>query len=426
MVTSSTSADGVQPSGVRPLRADDPCRIGGHRLLGRLGAGGMGVVYLGEDPLGGYVAVKTAHDDVTGDDEPRRRLTAEAACLQRVPQGLTARLLADGTARTPPYIVTEYVEGRSLADVVCKDGPLPPEQLHALAVGLGRALAAIHSAGVVHRDLKPPNVLLTPTGPRLIDFGIAHEVSAVGGPTRPGMVVGSLGWIAPERLDRRPATPAADVFGWGCLVAYAATGRNPFGEGDPDVLARRVMLEPPDLDGLDGRLRSLVGEALAKDPAARPSAADLLGPVGDSDVREPPARRRRWVAGPPAGSRGSGTRGLPLRRRWVVLAATAVALAAVTGAVVVAGGGHDTPSAPPMGVVSPTSPRGNQGATGRVPAPRPRATRSTAVPHPSPSASASASAITTAPAKGKTNKQKGNGKGKGKGKGNVGSGPPRG
>src|SRR4051794_28697994 len=329
MVTSSTSADGVQPSGVRPLRPDDPCRIGGHRLLGRLGAGGMGVVYLGEDPLGGYVAVKTAHDDVTGDDEPRRRLTAEAACLQRVPQGLTARLLADGTARTPPYIVTEYVEGRSLADVVCKDGPLPPEQLHALAVGLGRALAGIHSAGVVHRDLKPPNVLLTPTGPRLIDFGIAHEVSAVGGPTRPGMVVGSLGWIAPERLDRQPATPAADVFGWGCLVAYAATGRNPFGEGDPDVLARRGMLGPPGLDGLDGRLRSLVGEALAKDPAARPSAADLLGPVGDSDVREPPARRRRWVAGPPAGSRGSGTRGLPFRRRWGVLAVTAVALAAV-------------------------------------------------------------------------------------------------
>jgi hypothetical protein len=316
---------------------------------------------------------------------------AEAACVRRVPDAFTARLLADGTARTPPYIITSYVEGRSLADVVRKDGPLPPEQLHALAVGVGRALAAIHEAGVVHRDLKPPNVLLTPTGPRLIDFGIAHEVSAVGGPTSPGMVVGSPGWIPPERLDRQPATPASDVFGWGCLVAYAATGRNPFGEGDHDLLARRVMLEPPDLEGLDGSLRALVGEALAKHPADRPSAAELLGPV-----------------------RRSGTRELPARRRFVLAPAAVVLVAGAVIAVLAAGGDHDAPPDPPAGVTSTTPPPGNQAATQRLLVPRPRAVRSIAAPHASPRA------VTTAPANGKAKKQKG--KGHGKGNGNGGSG----
>lgn len=398
MATTSASADGVLPSGLRPLRADDPGLIGGHRLLGRLGVGGMGVVYLGEDPVGGLVAVKAAHADPTGDDEPRRRLMAEAACIQRVPGAFTARLLADGTAHTPPYIVTEYIEGRSLADVVCKDGPLRPEQLHAFAVGVGRALAAIHEAGMVHRDLKPPNVLLTPTGPRLIDFGIAQEVSAVGGPTGPGMVVGSPGWIPPERLDRRPATPASDVFGWGCLVAYAATGRNPFGEGDRDLLVRRVMLEPPDLEGLDDPLRALVGEALAKDPAARPLAAELLGPVRRSGTQELPALRRR--------------------RRWVLAPAAAVLVAGAVIAVVTAGGDHDAPAAPPAGV-APTTSVGNQAVTRATRAPQPRTSRASAAPHAS---TARPSGVTTAPAKGKP-KEKQKGKGKGNGNGKGGSGP---
>jgi len=401
MAITSASADGVLPSGVRPLRPDDPPRIGGHRLLGRLGSGGMGVVYLGEDPLGGLVAVKAAHADPTGDDEPRRRLTAEAACIRQVPETCTARLLADGTARTPPYIVTEYVEGRSLADIVRNDGPLPPEQLHAFAVGVGRALTAVHSAGLVHRDLKPPNVLLTPTGPRLIDFGIAQEVSAAGGPTSPGMVVGSPGWIAPERLDRRPATPASDVFGWGCLVAYAATGRNPFGEGDRDELARRVMLEPPDLEGLDGPLRTLVAEALAKDPAARPPTAELLGPfeVRRSGTRELPAFRRR--------------------RGWMLAPAAAAVVAAVVIGVLTTAGDHGAPPVPPAGG-TPTTPLGNQAATRRAPAPRSHAAHPTAAPHAS---KAKPRAVASPPAIEKTkHKGKGQGNGKGKGKGNSGPG----
>ena len=416
MATSSASADEILPSGVRSLRPDDPAEIGGHRLLGRLGSGGMGVVYLGQDPLVGFVAVKAAHEDATGDDEPRRRLAAEAACIRQVPETCTARLLADGTARTPPYIVTEYVEGRSLADVVRKDGPLPPEQLHALAIGVGRALAAIHAAGLVHRDLKPPNVLLTPTGPRVIDFGIAHEVTAVGGPTGPGMVVGSPGWIPPERLDRQPATPASDVFGWGCLVGYAGLGRNPFGEGDHDELTRRIMREPPDLDGLDDSLRSLVEEALAKDPSARPSAADLLallgvaGQQGRSGTREPAGQHGR-----------PGTREMPAarsRRLRVPLLATLVATSAValTAVVVTVAGDNDTPRSPPAGV-APTPPPGNQAATHRVTHRRAvRPTGAAVTPHASPTRPG----VRTSPP---PVKEKGKGKGKGRGKGKGGSGP---
>jgi serine/threonine protein kinase len=396
MATSSASPDGVLPSGVRPLRADDPSRISGHRLLGRLGAGGMGVVYLGEDPLGGFVAVKAAHADPTGDDEPRRRLAAEAECVGRVPDAFTARLLADGTARTPAYMVTEYIEGRSLADVVRNDGPLPPEQLHAFAVGVGRALAAVHAAGVVHRDLKPANVLLTPTGPRLIDFGIAHDVSAAGGATRPGMVVGSPGWIAPERLDRRPATPASDVFGWGCLVAYAATGRNPFGDGDRDELVRRVMLDPPDLEGLDEPLRALVAQALAKDPAARPAAEDLLEPLPRRDTRELPTFRPR--------------------RQWVLAPAAAVLVAgAVVVGIMTSGGGGDVTPLPPGGVASTKPPAGSQAATHRVPVPRPHDAHSTTPRPPAASPSVVMPAPATAPAPGKPKKQKGKAKGKGGG-----------
>lgn len=271
MVTlSAASAGVVLPPGVRPLETTDPAEIGGHQLVGRLGSGGMGVVYLGNDRHGSLAAIKVAPDE-----KLRRRLRAEAACVRRMPSAYTARLLADGTEQTPPYIITEYVEGRSLEDIVEDRGPLPPEQLHALATGIARALAAIHHAGLIHRDLKPANVLLPSTGPRVIDFGIAQESQASGGATSDGMVMGSPGWISPERLTRSPATPAADIFGWGCLIAYAGTGRNPFGQDDPEEIARRTIHEPPDLDGLESSLRRQVEAALAKDPTERPSAREL-------------------------------------------------------------------------------------------------------------------------------------------------------
>jgi eukaryotic-like serine/threonine-protein kinase len=406
MGTSSASADGgdgVLPSGVRHLEADDPKEFGGYRLVGRLGSGGMGVVYLGRDPLGGLVAVKAAHGAMAGDDELRRRFAAEAASVRRVPATCTARLLVDGTDRLRPYIVTEYVEGRSLEQIVPTGGPLEPEQLRALAAGVGRALTAIHRAGLVHRDLKPANILLTLTGPRVIDFGIAQTVDASGGPTGPGMVVGSPGWIAPERLHRRPATPASDVFGWGCLVAYAGTGRNPFGEGDVDELAQRIMYAPPDLEGLDDSVRGPVASALAKDPAERPAADELLGLLGST---------------PPDGH--SGTKELPAgrRRRWAALAPASVALtaAAVLAAVIVTtAADHGSPRVPPASRSSATPP-GNQAATHGAPV-RPRAAHATAPRHaPAATHAAEPGAGATTPVNGRAKvkpKQKGKGKGKG-------------
>jgi serine/threonine protein kinase len=405
MKTSSASAgggDGVLPSGVGHLEAGDPEEIGGHRLVGRLGSGGMGVVYLGQDPLGGLVAVKAARGDMTGDDELRRRFEAEAASIRRIPATVTARLLADGSARLRPYIVTEYVGGRSLEQIVRTGGPLEPEQLRALAAGVGRALTAIHEAGLIHRDLKPANILLTLTGPRVIDFGIAQTVGASGGPTGPGMVVGSPGWIAPERLHRRPATPASDVFGWGCLVVYAGIGRNPFGEGDVDELAQRIMYEPPDLDGLDDSLRGPVAAALAKDPAERPAAGALLGLLASA----PPDTR-------------SGTKELPAgrRRRWATLAPASVALtaAAVLAAVIATtAADHGTSRVPPAGGSSAT-PLSNQAATHGTPTRRPDATHPAAeADTPPPKHVAKPEAGTTAPV---------NGHGKGKQKGKDKSGP---
>jgi serine/threonine protein kinase len=256
------------------------------------------------------------------------RFRAEAACARRVPSAYTARLLVDGTDETPPYIITEYVEGRSLEDIVENDGPLPPEQLRALATGVARALAAVHHAGLIHRDLKPANVMLTPTGPRVIDFGIAQEIPASGGVTADRMVMGSPGWISPERLTRSPATPAADIFGWGCLVAYAGTGRNPFGQGDPDEVARRTIHEPPNLDGLDASFRRRVEATLAKGPTDRPSAHELLAWLNPQEPvvadREPrPGRHAR---------RASAAR----RRRVMAFAggSAAVAVAATLSAIV--------------------------------------------------------------------------------------------
>jgi eukaryotic-like serine/threonine-protein kinase len=383
METPSAAHDGgLLPAGVRPLRPGDPAELGGHRLVARLGSGGMGVVYLGRDPLDGLVAVKSAHGG-TADAELAQRFAAEADCLRRLPEGCTARLIKDGTTRTPPYLVTEYVEGRSLAHVVDTGGPLPPEQVRAVATGVLRALAAVHRAGLVHRDVKPPNIVLTVCGPRLIDFGIAQQVGASGGPTGPETVMGSPGWISPERLNRQPAGPASDVFGWGCLAVYAATGHNPFGRADAEELARRILTEPPDLDGVEAPLRDLVAEALAKDPAARPSAEDLLARIGGvADDRRAPATAEVdeaavAVEGPGATSAATVAPVSGVRRHWPALAAAGVAaVTALTAIVVTRGADHDVARTPPSGVPSAhPDDRAAIRATQRAPMARPRSPR---------------------------------------------------
>ncbi|MFC6878280.1 MULTISPECIES: serine/threonine-protein kinase [Actinomadura] len=262
--------------GAAPLVPGDPPAIGRFTLLGRLGAGGMGVVYLARDESGRRVAVKALRSAAANDPSARARFRAEAGYARRVASSWTARVIEDGSALVRPFIVSEYIEGPPLARVVERDGPLPAATVEAVAIGVAAALAAIHGAGLVHRDLKPANVLLARSGPWVIDFGIARAVDLAQGPTQSGFVMGSPGWIAPERLLGGPATPASDVFGWGCLVAYAATGRHPFGAGDGDLVAGRIVHLPPDLAGLPEPLHGLVSAAIAKDPSDRPSVDDLL------------------------------------------------------------------------------------------------------------------------------------------------------
>ncbi|MEV7969821.1 serine/threonine-protein kinase [Sphaerisporangium sp. NPDC088356] len=264
------------PPGVRPLTVGDPVIIGRYLLLGRLGAGGMGVVYLAERPEGGLVALKTPHAVHLSDPTLRARFTEEVAFSRRVVPFCTAPVLEDGTDRDRPYLVTEHIPGPSLSQIVAARGPLTPDLAYGVALGSAAALVAIHEAGFVHRDLKPGNVLLSPKGPRIIDFGIARDLDAAVAHTQAGQIMGSPGWVAPERLTGGPAIPASDVFAWGCLVAYAATGHHPFGTGEADVLTRRILVEQPRLASVPKLLWDPVSAALAKEPGGRPDAAALL------------------------------------------------------------------------------------------------------------------------------------------------------
>ncbi|GAA3231291.1 serine/threonine-protein kinase [Actinocorallia longicatena] len=257
-----------------PLGTGDPEQIGGYRLLGRLGVGGMGVVYLAETEAG-PVAVKTLRRADAVDPMFRARFRAEASHAGQIGSAHTARLIEDGSDASTPYLVTEYLDGPPLAAVVHEDEPLPSDALYAVAIGVADALAAIHAAGIIHRDVKPSNVLLTPGGPRVIDFGIARTLDGADGMTQTGLVVGSPGWVAPERLTGSPATPATDVYGWGLLVAYAGTGRHPFGPGTPSELTEHVLTRRPDLQGLGEPLHSLAAAALSRTPAERPRSDEL-------------------------------------------------------------------------------------------------------------------------------------------------------
>ncbi|MER5574670.1 serine/threonine-protein kinase [Streptomyces massasporeus] len=258
---------------VQPARPGDPSRIGPYRIVGRLGAGGMGTVHAGVASGGMRVAVKVIHPEQAQDPEFRARFRREVELSSRV-RGphLVPLLAADPDAQTP-WLATAYVPGPTLTQHVLAQGPLTAGSPYAFAAATAQALAAIHAVGVVHRDVKPQNVLLTPAGPRVLDFGIAHAADGTS-VTRTGVMTGTPGWISPEQYRQGTAGPAGDVFAWGALVAYAATGRLPFGAGAPDVVAFRVMSGEADLDGVPGPLRRIVEKALAQDPGERPSAAE--------------------------------------------------------------------------------------------------------------------------------------------------------
>jgi serine/threonine protein kinase len=262
-----------------PLRRNDPRQLGAYALLGRLGEGGMGTVYLGRHPDGRLVAVKMIRADLAPDDEFRRRFRSEVNRARQVPPFCTAEILDADPDHEQPYLVCEYVDAPSLADVVTERGPLTAANLHSVAIGVATALTAIHGAGVIHRDLKPENVLLAPGSPKVIDFGIARALEPTSGHTSTDQMVGTVAYMAPERFgpdSGTTLTPAADVFAWGSVVAYAGTGKTPFSADSPPATAARILTQPPDLTGLSGPLRDLVDRALAKDPADRPTARELL------------------------------------------------------------------------------------------------------------------------------------------------------
>ncbi|WP_344950382.1 serine/threonine-protein kinase [Sphaerisporangium flaviroseum] len=286
-----TSIDGQ--SIASPLQKGDPAEIGPYKLVGRLGEGGMGTVYLGTSASGRQVAIKVVKRRFTEDAGFAERFRSEVASARKVASFCTARVLDDGVAEDGrPYMATAYIAGTPLSTQIAEYGPLDESPLVGLAFGVCAALAAIHAAGLVHRDLKPGNVILSTTGPRVIDFGIARALDGRTGPTLTGEVVGTPGWWAPEQLDGRPVTPATDVFAWGCLVTFASTGHHPFGDGDPMTVAYRTLNEKPDVRGLPEPLDHLVRRALDRDPASRPTAQELLlALIGGDAVSDGPSTR---------------------------------------------------------------------------------------------------------------------------------------
>ncbi|GAA0366192.1 hypothetical protein GCM10009530_14980 [Microbispora corallina] len=260
--------------GLQGLGQGDPSHVGAYRLVGVLGEGGQGVVYRGEGPGGAPVAVKVLHARFAGDARARSRFAGELAHAKRVAAFCTARVLDADADGDRPYIVSEYVDGPPLSEVISSGGPTRGPALDRLAIATVTALAAIHQAGVVHRDFKPGNVIMGADGPRVIDFGIARALDATG--TLSSAVVGTPAYMAPEQISGAEVGPPADVFAWACTVVAAATGAAPFGQSSIPVVMHRILHEEPDLGPLSGPLRDIVAACLAKDPARRPTARQVL------------------------------------------------------------------------------------------------------------------------------------------------------
>jgi hypothetical protein len=269
----------VGSSVLQELQRGDPRFIGPYQLVGQLGSGGMGRVFLGRSAGGRLVAVKVIRSDLAADPDFRARFRREVTAARRV-SGLYTAMVVDSDAEAEePWLATAYVVGPSLAEAVHDHGPLPPKPTLALAAGLAESLAAIHKAGVVHRDLKPSNVLLAEDGPRLIDFGISRAAESTS-VTRAGFVIGSPGFMSPEQAQGTEVGPPSDIFSLGAVLVFAATGDAPFGGGSTAALVFRVVFAEPSLDHVPDGMRPLVERCLAKDPSQRPSAGQLLTEIG--------------------------------------------------------------------------------------------------------------------------------------------------
>ncbi len=403
-----TSGDAVEP-----LRQSDPQRVGRYQILGRLGAGGMGVVYLADGPRG-RVALKLVRAELSDDHQFRVRFRREVQASFRVSSDHTAKLIDFDTEAEQAWMATEYVDGQPLDEMIDSHGPYGVDEQLRFASGLAEALAAIHAQDIIHRDLKPSNVLCTGLGPKLIDFGIAAAADAAR-ITSTGLMIGSPGWLAPEQIATGEATPASDVFALGLVLAYAASGRPPYGTGPTEVLFYRTLNEPPtlDLNRITPALQDPLRAATARQPADRPTATDLVSlfasgggawtplpqPLHDSggtmiervgggggdfraDTIAPPAQHPRFTPppmGPPPGntpppipaprpgagfvsSTGGGDAAVsgPRRRLALLAGGMAVVVAAVVGGVVVLSGtNHSTPPPPTPSSADPVAHRAN-------------------------------------------------------------------
>jgi hypothetical protein len=311
---------------VEPLQAGDPAYVGAYRLTGRLGAGGMGRVFLGVSPGGRKVAVKLMLPGHSGDWEFRQRFAREVVAARRVGGFHTAPVVDADPAADPPWMVTAYIPGPSLDEVVRSTGPLVPSALRALAAGLAEGLRAVHAVGLVHRDLKPGNVIMAEDGPRIIDFGIARATNATS-LTSSGVLVGTFSFMSPEQVRGDRIGPESDVFSLGSVLAYAATGHGPFDAATVPAIIHRIATESPDLGSLNGPLRDVISACLAKNPAGRPAPDHLLSVLSDvpgqfAPVRQPPVPASPAIASPGAAlppapppanvTGGHGAHGLPL------------------------------------------------------------------------------------------------------------------
>ncbi|TDC54874.1 serine/threonine protein kinase [Micromonospora sp. KC207] len=364
-----------------PLRSTDPERMGDYLLVGRLGRGGMGLVYLAESDDGSYVAIKLIHPDLATDAEFARRFRGEVERARRVPSFCTAEFLDADLDHDPPYLVVEYIDGPSLDEVIAERGPLRGGSLQSLAVGVATALTGIHGAGIIHRDLKPDNVLLAPGSPKVIDFGIARSFEATSQHTRTDVMVGTVAYMAPERFSgksERPVTAAADVFAWGCVIAFAGTGRTPFQGDSPSATAARILTQPPQLDGLPASLREPVRAALAKDPADRPTAPELLaillGNQSATPTPTPPTVDQRPAAVPDLPVRSARHRRAALGGLAALLVLTGVTVA---GLVANADDRPEAGAAPSPSAGSP-SPSPSSAVSAQTPAPEQTPPRSAA------------------------------------------------
>jgi serine/threonine protein kinase len=257
------------------LQAGDPQRVGPYVLLGRLGSGGMGRVYLARSPGGRQVAVKVIRPQLAEDAGFRARFAREVAAARKVGGLFTAQVVDADLDGPVPWLVTAYVPGAPLSEAVEQEGPLPTATVLALAAGLAEGLNAIHAAGVIHRDLKPSNVLLAPDGPRIIDFGISSAAGATS-LTGTGLMIGSPGFMSPEQAEGMTVRPSSDIFSLAGVLTFASRGEGPFGTGDTAALLYRVVHGTPNLDQIPDRIRPLITRCLSRDPGARPTAAEFL------------------------------------------------------------------------------------------------------------------------------------------------------